>query len=90
MSITFTGREEVNTFVMITLKHGLILYARTGMRPNRAWTITNMLRKASSITGKPYKRGDAMRAAGDLEAMLEAIKANMRATESEIAATLAD
>jgi hypothetical protein len=73
-NITFSGPEQVNTFVAIALKHGLILYARTGMKPNRMWTIGNMLRKAGEITGKHYRRGDAMLAANDIQAMLEATR----------------
>lgn len=68
--IVYSGPEQVERFVLITLKHGLRLYAKTGMQPNRAWTITNMLRKAERATGKKYKRTEAMKAVADLEALL--------------------
>lgn len=72
MNMTFAGRDAVNVYVAVALKHGLLLYHRTGMKPNRAWTPTAMLRKASEITGKRYKRGDYERAARDIDAMLPA------------------
>jgi len=71
MPIVFSGRDEVNTYVAITLKHGLKLYAKTGMKPNRAWTPTRMLAKATELTGKKYKRGAYLEAAADLETLLE-------------------
>lgn len=77
----FTG-EDVNTFVLITLKSGLKLYAETGMKPNRMWTATAMLRKASEFTGKAYKRGQAAIAAQDLQAIYNCIIAER---ESEAA-----
>lgn len=68
---TFTGRDGVQTFVAITLKHGLILYHRTGMKPNRNWTPTAMLREASRITGKKFKRGEYIRAATCLQTWID-------------------
>jgi len=70
MTIVFEGREGVQTYVALTLRQGLMLYSKTGMRPNRAWTPTAMLRKATEITGKKYKRGQYLLAAQDLEAWL--------------------
>ncbi|QDP61561.1 MAG: hypothetical protein Tp138OMZ00d2C19078261_22 [Prokaryotic dsDNA virus sp.] len=67
----FTGKEGVQTFRAAALKAGIRLYIRTGMKPNRAWTITNMLRAAGEITGKKYKRGQGEQAMTDLEAWLE-------------------
>lgn len=69
---TFSGTRGVNTFRAISLKHGLALYARTGMKPNSAWTPTNMLKAASGITGKAYKRGRYQEAMDDLEAWVTA------------------
>ena len=54
---TFVGQAGVSTFQAISLKHGLKLYAATGMKPNRMWTPTAMLRTAGQITGKTFKRG---------------------------------
>jgi hypothetical protein len=77
----FTG-PDVNTFVLIALKAALRMYADTGMRPNRAWTATAMLRKASEFTGRTYKRGQHAIAAQDLQAIYDGIIAER---ESEAA-----
>ena len=63
---TFSGPQGVQTFRAIALKHGLALYARTGMKPNRAWTPSAMLATAEDITGKRYKRGQYQAAIDDL------------------------
>jgi hypothetical protein len=72
MSIVFQGKSGVDTYRAMALKHGLKLYANTGMKPNRAWTPTNMLRAAGQITGKDYKRGRYVEAIADLEAWIAA------------------
>jgi hypothetical protein len=63
----FAGLDSVRLFQAMALKSGLRLYAKTGMRPNRAWTPSAMLKTAGSITGKDYKRGQYEQAAADLE-----------------------
>ena len=68
--ITFTG-NGITTYRAIAVKHGLKLYAKTGMKPNRDWTITSMLRTASHITGKPYTRKQIQEAIADLEAWIK-------------------
>jgi len=72
MTIMFTGEAGVATYRAIALKHGLKLYANTGMKPNRAWTPTAMLRTAGQITGKTYKRGQYRQAIADLTAWINA------------------
>lgn len=67
---TFTG-DEVSVFAMITLKSALKLYAKTGMKANRAYTPTAMMRTASRMTGKTFKARDY---AGAIAALEEAIK----------------
>ena len=47
----FVGKSGVDTFRAIALRSGLSLYAKTGMKPNRAWTPTKMLKVAGTITG---------------------------------------
>ena len=69
--VTATG-EGVPTFVAITLKSALKMYAATGIKPNRAWTPTAMLRKAEAITGKRFKRGQYAEAIAALETWLAA------------------
>lgn len=69
----FSGKDEVNTFVLIALKNAIKLYVNTGMKANRAYTPTNMLRKASEFTGVSYKRGQLQIAYDDLQALYEDI-----------------
>jgi hypothetical protein len=59
---------------LIVLKHALVLYAKTGMRPSRHITPTAMLQMASEVTGKKYKRGQHAQAADDLAAVIDAAK----------------
>ena len=72
MTITFSGPGGVATYRAIALKHGLKLYADTGMKPNRAWTPTAMLRTAGEITGQTYKRGQYRQAIRDLTVWINA------------------
>lgn len=50
--------KSVELFRAISLKHGLKLYAKTGMKPNRQWTPSAMMRTAKAITGKTFKPRD--------------------------------
>ena len=68
---SFVGEQGFETFRAIYLKTGLRLFAKTGMRPNRAWTPTAMLKAAGKITGKVYKRGQYDLAVTDLEAWIK-------------------
>lgn len=69
----FSGKDEVNTFVLIALKGAIRLYVSTGMKANRAYTPTNMLRKAGEFTGKTYKKGQLQIAYDDLQQLYEDI-----------------
>jgi hypothetical protein len=71
MSIVFEGKAGVDTYRAIALKHGLKLYLNTGMKPNRAWTPTNMLKAAGAITGHTYRRSQYAQAIADLEAWIQ-------------------
>lgn len=63
----FAGPDAVKLYQATALASGLRLYAKTGMKPNRAWSPSNMLKAATGITGKPYKRGQYEQAANDLK-----------------------
>ncbi len=65
--MSFTG-HGVSVFQAAVLASGLRLYAKTGMKPNRMYTPTNMLKTVGAITGKTYKRGQFEQAASDLDA----------------------
>lgn len=51
-----TGAENIEAYRLITLRAGLKLYVATGLKPNRAWTLTAMLRTATNATGNKYPR----------------------------------
>jgi hypothetical protein len=69
MTTVFTD-SGVRVYQAATLKSGLKLYAATGIKPNRAWTPSAMLKTASAITGKAYKRGQYAAAIADLESWI--------------------
>ena len=73
---TSFGGQDVNIFHATALACGLRLYAKTGMKPNRHYTPTNMLLMAKSFTGKTYKRNSVgyEAAATDLLAYADEIK----------------
>lgn len=54
---TFSGTRGVTTFQAIVLRSALMLYRKTKIRLNRTATPTAMLRTATQITGKSFKRG---------------------------------
>ena len=68
--ISFTGPEEVQVYRAIVIKSALRFYAKTGMRVNRAYTPTAMLRVAQEITGMKFKRGQYEEAAQALDQWL--------------------
>ena len=59
----FSGRDAVEVFRAKTIASALRLYAKTGMKVNRAYTPTNMLAAATQITGTKFKRGQFEEAA---------------------------
>lgn len=63
----FVGPDGVALYRAKTIESGLRLYAKTGLKPNRAWTPSAMLKAATGITGKPYKRGQYVKAADDIK-----------------------
>jgi hypothetical protein len=69
-SLTFIGQDGVKTYRAAALRSGLKLYISCGMKPNRVWNPTAMLRAAGQITGKRYKRGQYAKAVSDLGAWL--------------------
>lgn len=77
----FAGKDEVNTFVLITLKSAIKMRL-AGMQVNRAYTIKNMLAKTTGFTGNIYPRSDVglRQAFDDLQAKYDAI---VKAREEE-------
>lgn len=79
-STSFVGADAVSVFRALSIASGLRFYAKTGMKINRAYTPSNMLRAATEITGKKYKRGEYERAAADLTAWAQTMKAALPKT----------
>lgn len=74
---TFSGEGAVNVFAMAALASGLRLYAKTGMKPNRAWTPAAMMRTARYHLGdaaKGLKSRDYEKAADLLSLKVQAEK----------------
>jgi hypothetical protein len=71
---SFVGPDAVSCFAAFALASGLRLYAKTGLRPNRAYTPSAMLAAASRITGKRYKRGQHELAAADVQRWAEEMR----------------
>lgn len=80
-STGFHGPDGVNLYRATALASGLRLYAATGMKPNRMWTPSNMLRAAGQLTGKAYKRGAYVEAADDLKRWADTMKSALPITK---------
>jgi hypothetical protein len=79
---SYVGPDAVQAFRALTIASGLRLYAKTGMKPNRAYTPTAMLKAATGITGKTYKRGAYVEAADDLQSWANEMKAALPIVEA--------
>lgn len=69
---TFSGPAAVSVYQAAVVKSALKLYAKTGMKANRAYTPKNMMATASAITGKKFKARDYEGAIKALEEWIEA------------------
>jgi hypothetical protein len=72
---TFVGPDATQLFACTVVASAMRLYLKTGIKANRSYTPTNMLAKASSITGKTYKRNQLALAADDLDKWCATMKA---------------
>lgn len=63
---SYSGGLGMKVYTATVLASGLRLYAKTGMKPNSAWTPTAMIRKANELTGHVYRRGQYNMAAAAL------------------------
>lgn len=64
--IIYTG-NAVNLVAMRTLASALRAYGKYKLRMSRHLTPTTMLKRATEVTGKKYKRGEYLRAAADVD-----------------------
>jgi len=74
---SYVGPEATEAFRAITIAHALRLYAKSGMKVNRAYTPKRMMQVASAMTGHSYKARDYVGAADDLQSWANAIKASL-------------
>lgn len=70
----FVGRGAVEVYRAAVIASGLRLYAATGMKPNRAYTPSAMMRAARSITGRAFKARDYEGAAAALSEWVQGEK----------------
>jgi hypothetical protein len=63
----FVGKDAVRLYQATALASALRLYAKTKMQVNRMYTPSAMLKAATAVTGKAYKRGQHQQAADDLK-----------------------
>jgi len=78
---SYCGPDAVQAFQAIAIAHALRFYAKTGMKVNRMYTPTAMLKVATSITGKKYARGAYVEAADDLQAWADLMKSSLPIVE---------
>lgn len=79
---SFVGKEAVDVYAMIVIASGLRLYAKTGMKPNRAYTPSAMMRAAQQHTGKKFKARAYLEAADALQARADEVRATIPETTS--------
>lgn len=77
----FVGPDATRLFQATILKTALRTYANTGMKLNRMYTPSNMLKAASRITGKTYPRRAYGTAADDLEIWCNNMRAALPVVE---------
>lgn len=80
---SFVGHDAVKVFQAAAMRSALGLL-KLGIKPNRAYTLTNVLRTAAGITGETYKgKKDIERARTDLAAFVENSKRAIPAVREE-------
>ena len=71
---TYSGPDAVRLQQAITLLSAIKLYRACGVIPTRGMGISNMLKLATSVTGKTYKRTQSAQAEADLHIWIETMK----------------
>ena len=82
---TITGADGMRYFQAVTLRSSLKLFIKTGIIPTRGVTGAVMLRIATEITHKAYKRGQYQQALDDLGTWIDTMKAALPITTVEAA-----
>lgn len=73
-AVSFEGRGAVDVFAMAAIASALDLYARTGIRVNRAYTPRAMMAAATHHTGQTFKARDYAGAAAALREKVQTEK----------------
>jgi hypothetical protein len=71
---TFVGPDATLLLSVMTLRSALGLWHVAGIVQTRGVTITEMLAKVSSVTGKTYRRNSALRAIADLKVWINVMR----------------
>jgi hypothetical protein len=79
---SFVGKEAVDVYAMTVIASGLLFYARTGMKPNRAYTPKAMMQAAEKYTGKKFKARAYLEAAEALTTHAYELRATIPETTS--------
>jgi hypothetical protein len=80
---SFNGRGAVDVYRAIVLASALRMYARSGIKANRAYTPTAMLKAAEEYVGHPFKRGQYAEAAEELSAWAAQARVGMDVTAED-------
>lgn len=80
---SFEGRGAVDVYAMAVIASGLRLYAKTGIKPNRAYTPTAMVRMARVHLGPELAKGIGAR---DYLGWADSLSAKVQAEKTRIAA----
>ena len=74
-AMSFVGAEATKLYSATVLKSAIKLFAKTGIKVNRAYTPGAMLAAAGQITGKKYKRSQYQQAIDDLQVWCDTMSA---------------
>lgn len=78
---TYAGKDATNLFRCITLRAGLKLFHKTGIKPTRGVGLKQMFAIAKEYTGKDYRRGQVDQCLADLDRWINTMKAAMPITD---------
>jgi hypothetical protein len=73
--MSFDGAAGVSIYRATVIASALRTYAKTGLRMNRAYTPSAMMKAAADITGRKFKARDYLGAADALKAWADATNA---------------
>lgn len=71
---SFVGPDSVYLYSAIVIRTSIKLWMKAKIKPTRNMSITQILKRASTITGKNYKRTEQEKAIADLTVFIETLK----------------